>query len=230
MDTCNICGINAVISECKTCLIKCCKRCFEHHKDACDILKDSKCHRCQYHVEPVKAYCCNCYQLICKKCVIDNHFGHHSVSLFKAYHNRKEIVSELSLKQTTVRSYIDACNEKRQKYCIFQAQIEEKEQHFQRCLSSVRDSLKQQVEPNIKQIDDHCKAGDEVMELHKSSAEDTPQCQKFPLIYLAKLSRNINGLNLFEKKFINYDILVSADQTIQQSRDGLNQVFLSKVV
>ena len=230
MDTCNICGINAVISECKTCLIKCCKRCFEHHKDACDILKDSKYHRCQYHVEPVKAYCFNCYQLICKECVIDNHVGHNSVSLFKAYHNRKEIVSELSLKQTTVRSYIDACNEKRQKYCLPQDQIEEEEQHFQRCLSSVRDSLKQQVEPNIKQIDDHCKAGDEVMELYKSSAEDTPQCQRFPLIYLAQLSRNINGLNLFEKKFINCDILVSADQTIQQSRDGLNQVFLSKVV
>jgi uncharacterized protein YnzC (UPF0291/DUF896 family) len=59
-----------------------------------------------------------------------------------------------------VRSYIDACNEKRQKYCLLQDQIEEEEQHFQRCLSSVRDSLKQQVEPNIKQIDDHCKAGD----------------------------------------------------------------------
>jgi hypothetical protein len=75
MDTCNICGINAVIYECKTCLIKCCKGCFEQHKDACNILKDIKYHRCQCHVELVKAYCCNCYQLICKECVIDNHVG-----------------------------------------------------------------------------------------------------------------------------------------------------------
>ena len=230
METCNICGINALISECKTCLIKCCKGCFEQHKDACNILKDIKYHRCQCHVELVKAYCCNCYQLICKECVIDTHVGHNCVSLSEAYRNHMAIVSELSLKQTTVRSYIDACNEKRQKYCLLQGQIEEEEQHFQRCLSSVRDSLKQQVEPNIKKIDEHCKAGDDVMELHKSSREDIRQSQKFPLIFLAQLSIYINELNLFEKQYINCGILVSADQTIQQSRDGLNQVFLSKVV
>jgi uncharacterized protein YnzC (UPF0291/DUF896 family) len=129
-----------------------------------------------------------------------------------------------------VRSFIDACNEKRQKYCILQAQIEEKEQHFQRCLSSVRDSLKQQVEPNIKQIDDHCKAGDEVLELHKSSTDDTRQSQKFPLIYLAQLSNYRDRLNLFEKQYINCGILTSADHMIQQTRGGLHQVFLSKVV
>jgi hypothetical protein len=134
-----------------------------------------------------------------------------------AYHNRNDIVKEFIWKQTEVSSYIDACNETRKKYCVLQAHIGEEEQHFQRCLLSVRDSLKQQVEPNIKQIDDHCKAGDEVMELHKSSTEDTRQSQKFPLIYLAQLSEYINELNLFEKQYIKCDILVSADQAIQQS-------------
>jgi hypothetical protein len=63
-------------------------------------------------------------------------------------------------------SYIDACNETRKKYCILQGQIKEEEHDFQRCIGSVRESLLQQVESNIKQINDHCKAGEEVVEEH----------------------------------------------------------------
>jgi hypothetical protein len=53
----------------------------------------------------------------------------------------------------------------------------------------VRESLLQQVKPNIKQINDHCKAGDEVLQLQRSLTEHTRQSQKFALIYLAQLSR-----------------------------------------
>jgi hypothetical protein len=76
----------------------------------------------------------------------------------EAYHNRNDIVKEFISKQPVVSSYIGACNETRKKYCILQAQIEEEEHDFQTCIEFVRDSLLQQVEPNIKQIDDHCKA------------------------------------------------------------------------
>jgi hypothetical protein len=34
--------------------------------------------------------------------------------------------------------------------------IKEEEHDFQRCIGSVRESLLQQVESNIKQINDHC--------------------------------------------------------------------------
>jgi hypothetical protein len=39
-----------------------------------------------------------------------------------------------------------------------EAQIEEEGNNFQRCIGSVRESLLQQVEPNIKQIEDQCRA------------------------------------------------------------------------
>ena len=228
MDNCNICDGNAVISKCKTCLIKCCKGCFERHKHSCNILKEVKYHECQYHAELVKAYCCKCCQLICKECVVDNHVNHNSISLLEAYHNRNDIVKEFIWKQPMVSKYIGACNETRKKYCILQAQIKEEEHDFQRCIGSVRDSLLQQVEPNIKQIDDHCKAGHAVLELQKSSTEHTRQSQKFALIYLAQLSRYRNGLNAFEKHYMNCNIL--ANPRIIQSREDVHQVFLSKVV
>ena len=230
MDTCNICNCNTIIYECKTCFIKCCQDCFERHKDSCSILKDAKYHQCQYHVQLVEAFCCHCYQLICKECVVDKHVGHNFLSLLDAYYNRNDIVKEFIWKKTEVSSYIDACNETRKKYCILQAHIGVEEKHFQRYISFVRESLMQQVEPTIKQIDDHCKAGDEVLELHKSSTEDTRQSQKFPLIYLAQLSNYRDRLKLFEKQYINCGILIPADHMIQQTRDGLHQVFLSKVV
>jgi hypothetical protein len=78
MDTCNICGSNAIISECKTCLIKCCRSCRKRHIDSCNILKDDKYHQCQHHEQLVNAFCCHCYQLICKECVVYNHFNLHS--------------------------------------------------------------------------------------------------------------------------------------------------------
>ena len=228
MDNCNICDGNAVISKCKTCLIKCCKGCFQRHKHSCNILKEVKYHECQYHAELVKAYCCNCCQLICKECVVDNHVNHNSISLLEAYHNRNDIVKEFISKQPVVSSYIGACNETRKKYCILQAQIEEEEHDFQTCIEFVRDSLLQQVEPNIKQIDDHCKAGHAVLELQISFTEHTPQSQKFALRYLAKLSRYRNGLNAFEKQYMNCNIL--ANPRIIQSREDVHQMFLSKVV
>jgi hypothetical protein len=52
------------------------------------------------------------------------------------------------------------CNETLTKYFILQAQIKEEEHDFQRRIGSVRESLLQQVKPNIKQIDDHRKAGE----------------------------------------------------------------------
>ena len=229
MDTCNICGSNAIISTCRTCLIKCCNSCFKYHNDSCNILKEVKCHQCHYHAELVKAYCCNCYQLICKECIVDNHVNHNSISLLHAYHQRDDIIKEFIGKQQAVHSYIQACNETRQKYCLQQAQIEEEGKHFQRCISSVRDSLLQQVEPNIKQIEDHCKIGEEMLQLQKST-EHTCQSQKFPLIYLAQLSSYRNDLNIFEEQYMSCDILGSADQMIPPSRDDLHQEFLSKVV
>jgi hypothetical protein len=56
---------------------------------------------------------------------------------------------------TAVRRYIDACNETLKKYGILQVQIKEEEHDFQGSIGSVRESLLQQVEPNIKQINDH---------------------------------------------------------------------------
>ena len=228
MDTCNICGGNAVILECKTCLIKCCKGCFERHKDSCNILKQVKYHQCEYHVELVKAYCCNCCQLICKECVVYNHLNHNAISLLEAYHNRNDIVKEFIWKQPVVSSYIGACNETLKKYCILQGQIKEEEHDFQRCIGSVRDSLLQQVESNIKQIDDHFKAGEEVLQLQRSLTEYTLQSQKFVLIYLAQLSRYRNGLNAFEKQYMNCNILANPRKI--QSREDVHQMFLSKVV
>ena len=228
MDSCNICDGNAVISKCKTCLIKCCKYCFERHKDSCNILKEDKYHQCQSHVQLVKAYCYNCCQLICKECVVDNHNNHNSISLLEAYHNRNDIVKEFIWKQPVVSRYIDACYETLTKYFILQAQIKEEEHDFQRRIGSVRESLLQQVKPNIKQIDDRCKAGEEVLQLQKSLTEHTPQSQKFALIYLAQLLRYRNGLNAFEKQYMNCNIL--ADPMIIQSREDVHQMFLSKVV
>ena len=228
MDTCNICGGNATISECKTCLIKCCQNCFERHIDSCNILKDDKYHECQYHEKLVKAFCCHCYQLICKECVVDNHVNHNFISLLHAYRQRDDIVKEFIGKQQTVNSHIDACMETRQKYCLLEAQIEEEGKIFQRCIGSVRESLLQQVEPNIKQIEDQCRAGDEIQKLQEISPEYARQSQKFPLIYLAQLSRYRNGLNAFEMQYMNCSIL--ADLRITQSREDVHQVFLSKVV
>ena len=228
MDNCNICDGNGVIVKCKTCLIKCCKGCFERHKDSCNILKEDKYHQCQSHVQLVKAYCCNCCQLICKECVVDNHLNHNSISLLEAYYNRNDIVKEFISKQPVVSRYIDACNETLKKYCILQVQIKEEELDFQGSIGSVRESLLQQVEPNIKQINDHCKAGHAVLELQKSFTEHTRQSQRFALIYLAQLSRYRNGLNTFEKQYMNCDIL--ADPMITQSREDVHQMFLSKVM
>jgi hypothetical protein len=73
--------------------------------------------------------------------------------------------------------------ETRQKYCLLEAQIENEGTKFQRCIGSVRESLLQQVEPNIKQIEDQCRAGDEILKLQEISPEYAPQSQKFPLIY-----------------------------------------------
>ena len=171
MDTCNICDGNATISECKTCLIKCCRNCLNCHIDSCNILKDDKYHQCQYHEQLVKAFCCHCYQLICKECVVDNHYNHNVISLLGAYHNWDDIVKEFIGKQQTVNSHIDACKETRQKYCLMEAQIEEEGNNFQRCIGSVRESLLQQVEPNIKQIEDQCRAGDEILKLQEKSPE-----------------------------------------------------------
>ena len=228
MDNCNICDGKTVIVKCKTCLIKCCKGCFERHKDSCNILKEDKYHQCQYHVQLVKAYCCNCCQLICEECVVENHLNHNSISLLEAYHCRNDIVKEFIWKQPKVSSYIDACNETLKKYGILQVQIKEEEYAFQRCIESVRESLLLQVEPNIKQINDHCKAGEEVLQLQKSFTEHTRQSQKFVLIYLAQLSRYRNGLNTFEEQYMNCNIL--ADLRITQSREDVHQMFLSKVV
>jgi hypothetical protein len=127
-----------------------------------------------------------------------------------------------------VSRYIDACNETLTKYCILQVQIKEEEQDFQRRIQSVRESLLQQVKPNIKQINDHCKAGEEVLQLQTSLTEHTPQSQKFALIWLAQLLRYRNGLNAFEKQYMNCSIL--ADRMITQSREDVHQMFLSKVV
>ena len=228
MDNCNICDGNSVIYECKTCLIKCCKGCFERHKGSCNILKDAKYHQCQEHGQLVKAFCCHCYQLICKDCVVDNHVNHNFLSLLDVYHHREEIGTELNLKQTTVHSYIDACNESLKKYCILQVQIKEEETDFQRYIGSVRESLLQQVAPNIKQIEDHCKAGEEVLQLQTIPPEDAREFQKFPLIYLAQLSRYRNGLNAFEKQYMGCNIL--ADLAITHSREDVHQMFLTKVV
>jgi len=228
METCNICGCNAVISKCKTCLIKCCQGCFERHKGSCNILKQDKYHQCQNHSELVKAYCCNCCQLICKDCVVENHVKHDSISLLEAYHNRDDIVKEVIGKQQSVNSYIDACNETLKKYCILQVQIKEEETDFQRYIGSVKESLLQQVEPNIKQIEDHCKAGEEVLQLQTIPPEDARKGQKFLLIYLAQLSRYRNGLNAFEKQFMGRNTL--ADLKITQSREDVHQVFLTKLV
>ena len=228
MDNCNICDGKTVIVKCKTCLLKCCKGCFERHKDSCNILKEDKYHQCQSHVQLVKAYCCNCCQLICEKCVVDNHLNHNSISLLEAYHNRNDIVKEFRSKQPVVSKYIDACNETLKKYCILQVQIKEEEQDFQGSIGSVRESLLQQMEPNIKQINDHCKAGEEILQLQKSFTEHTRQSQKFALIYLAQLSRYRNGLNTFEEHYMNCNIL--ADPMITQSREDVHQMFLSKVM
>jgi hypothetical protein len=84
------------------------------------------------------------------------------------------------------------------------------------------------VEPNIKQINDHCKAGEEILQLQKSFTEHTRQSQKFALIYLAQLSRYRNGLNTFEEQYMNCNIL--ADPMITQSREDVHQMFLSKVM
>ena len=228
MDNCNVCDGNGVISKCKKCFIKCCKGCFERHKHSCNILKEAKYHECQYHAEHVKAYCCNCCQLICKECVVDNHLNHNSISLLEAYHNRNDIVKEFICKQPVVSRYIDACNETLTKYCILQVQIKEEEQDFQRRIQSVRESLLQQVKPNMKQINDHCKAGEEVLQLQTSLTEHTPQSQRFALIWLAQLLRYRNGLNAFEKQYMNCSIL--ADRMITQSREDVHQMFLSKVL
>ena len=56
----------------------------------------------------------------------------------------------------------------------------------------------------------------------------TPQSQKFALIYLAQLLRYRNGLNAFEKQYMNCNIL--ANPRIIQSREDVHQMFLSKVV
>ena len=228
MDDCNICAVNAVIFECKTCLIKCCKGCFERHKNSCNILRQVKYHQCEYHVGLVKAYCCNCCQLICKECVVYNHLNHNSISLLEAYHNRNDIVKEFIWKQPVVIRYIDACNETLKKYGILQVQIKEEEHDFQRCIESVRESLLLQVEPNIKQIDDHRKAGEEILQLQRSLTEHIPQSQKFALVCLAQLLRYRNGLNAFEKHYMNCNIL--ANPRIMQSREDVHQMFLSKVV
>jgi hypothetical protein len=145
-----------------------------------------------------------------------------------AYHNRDDIVKEFIGKQQKVNSHIDACKQTRQKYCLLEAQIEEEEKKIQRCIESVRESLLQQVEPNIKQIEDQCRAGDEIQKLQKISPEYARQSQNFPLIYLAQLSRYRDGLNAFEKQYMNCNIL--ADLRITQSREDVHQVFLSKVV
>jgi type IV secretory pathway VirD2 relaxase len=145
-----------------------------------------------------------------------------------AYNNRDDIVKEVIDKQQTVNCHIDACKETRQKYCLLEAQIEEEEKQFQRCIGSVRESLLQLVEPNIKKIEDQCRAGDEILKLQEKSPEYARQSQKFPLIYLAQLSRYRNGLNAFEKQYMNCNIL--ADLRITQSREDVHQVFLSKVV
>ena len=192
------------------------------------ILKEAKYHECQYHAELVKAYCCNCCQLICKECVVHNHLNHNSISLLEAYHNRNDIAKEFISKQPVVSRYIDACNETLKKDSILQVQIKEEEHDFQRCIGSVTESLLQQMEPNIKQIDVHCTVGEEVLQLQKSLTEHTRQSQKFALIYLAQLLRYRNGLNAFEKQYMNCNIL--ADQMIIQSREDAHQMFLSKVV
>ena len=228
MDNCNICDGNEVIVKCKTCLIKCCKGCFERHKDSCNILKEDKYHQCQSHVQLVKAYCCNCCQLICKECVVDNHLNHNSISLLEAYHNRNDIVKEFISKQPVVSRYIDACNETLKKYCILQVQIKEEELDFQGSIGSVRESLLQQVEPNIKQLEYQCRAGEEIQKLQEISPEYARQNQKFPFISLAQLSRYRNGLIAFEKQYMNCNIL--ADLRITQSRENVHQLFLSKVV
>ena len=228
MDNCNICDDNGVIVKCKTCLIKCCKGCFQRHKDSCNILKEDKYHQCQSHVQLVKAYCCNCCQLICKECVVDNHLNHNSISLLEAYYNRNDIVKEFISKQPVVSRYIDACNETLTKYCILQVQIKEEELDFQGSIGSVRESLLQQVEPNIKQLEYQCRAGEEIQKLQEISPEYARQNQKFPFISLAQLSRYRNGLIAFEKQYMNCNIL--ADLRITQSRENVHQLFLSKVV
>jgi hypothetical protein len=43
---------------------------------------------------------------------------------------------------------------------LLEAQIEEEGKQFQRYIGSVRESLLQQVEPNIKQVEDQCRAGE----------------------------------------------------------------------
>jgi hypothetical protein len=144
-----------------------------------------------------------------------------------AYHNRDDIVKEFIGKQQTVYSHIDACKETRQKYCLLEAHIEEEGNIFQRCIGSVRESLLQQVEPNIKRIEDQCRAGDEILKLQEKSPEYARQSKRFPLIYLAQLSRYRNGLNAFEKQCMNCNIL--ADLRITQSREDVHQMFLSKV-
>jgi hypothetical protein len=54
---------------------------------------------------------------------------------------------------------------------LLEAQIEEEGKKIQRCIGSVRESLLQQVEPNIKQIEDQCRAGDEILKLQEKSPE-----------------------------------------------------------
>jgi hypothetical protein len=77
-------------------------------------------------------------------------------------------------------------------------------------------------------LDDQCRAGDEILKLQEKSPEYARQSQKFPLIYLAQLSRYRNGLNAFEKQYMNCNIL--ADLMITQSREDVHQVFLSKAI
>jgi hypothetical protein len=145
-----------------------------------------------------------------------------------AYHNWDDIVKEFIGKQQTVNSHIDACKETRQKYCLLEAQNEEEGNKFQRCIGSVRESLLQQVEPNIKQLEYQCRAGEEIQKLQEISPEYARQNQKFPFISLAQLSRYRNGLIAFEKQYMNCNIL--ADLRITQSRENVHQLFLSKVV
>ena len=111
---------------------------------------------------------------------------------------------------------------------MLEAQIEEEGTHFQRCVGSLRESLLQKVEPNIKQIEDQCRAGDEILKLQEIPPEDARQNQKFPLIYLAQLSRYRNGLNAFEKQYMGCNIL--ADLAITHSREDVHQMFLTKVL
>jgi hypothetical protein len=77
----------------------------------------------------------------------------------------------LPLKCYTNLCDVQSSNETLKKYCILQVQIKEEEQDFQGSIGSVRESLLQQMEPNIKQINDHCKAGEEILQLQKSFTE-----------------------------------------------------------